>query len=63
MLEFCPREQNSDCCHALLKTEKKKNLPSQIHFTVLADYLTMPFMQNLEIVKVWDQILFSAAEI
>lgn len=44
-----------------LQRLKKRILPSQIHFIVLADYLT--FMQNLEIVKICDQILFFDAEI
>lgn len=38
----------------------KKFLPSQINFTILADYLTMPFMQNSEIQKFWSAIRFSS---
>lgn len=45
------------------KLKKKKKNPPLIHFTILPAYLIIPFMQNLEIMKVRGPIFFFTVEI
>lgn len=45
------------------RLKRKEVNPPQIHFSILTAYLTIPFTQNLDIMKIWDPILFFVIEI